>query len=190
MNIIEGDIRNLFVGSAGEAASKVAATWSWHEDRKNIMPGEGQTLIVRAGSVNRLFILEHVIAYSHEYTMQRWPKSRGPEIASMDTAEVVGYSFHSYTLPFVKVGEIGSAANIQLATLRGLNIYGEPLMGDEAITKSAKLSEMIGLRHQGRGFITPVDFRGGRALLLTVGNKQLSPDELQRLEADLLSELI
>lgn len=192
MNVVEAELKSVFGGSADEAATRIATSWSWHQDRKTIMPGTGQTFIIRAGSVNRFYRLEYAIAYSHDYTMQRWPKSRGLEIAELDTADVIGYKFHQSVLPFVKVGDYGNAANIQLATFRELDKFGEPIPGEEEeITiRSAKLSELIGLRHQGRAFITPVDLRGNRALLLATGSRQMSPEELKRIEEDLLSELL
>lgn len=192
MSIVEGEIKKLFGGPVDQVAANVADTWSWHENRKLLLPGIGQTLIIRAGSTNRFYRWKYAIAYSHEYTMQRWPNSRGPEIRDSETADIIGYPFHQYILPFVKIGAEGSAANLQIAEIREVDRFGDPIQGneDEMTLKSAKISDLLGLRDRGRAFIAPVDLKGNRALLLAAGTKQMSPEELKSIEEDILSELL
>lgn len=191
---IEAELRGLFGGRPKEVAPKVAKFWRPDpENKKLILPGTdpGQFLIMQVGSVNRFFEWDLAVAYSHEYTMNRWKNSRGPEIAELNTADVIAFPFHTHMLTFVKVGDLGSAANLQIASLREVDRYGNPILGEEneVHPTSAKITALLGLGNRGRAYLTPVDLKGRRALLLTTGARKLNPEELLRLEESILKEL-
>lgn len=187
----ENGLELMFNRPLEEVAADISTTWKRHSDRKTVIQGngEGKIFVLRVGTTNRFYRLEEVIAYTHDYTIERWPKSRGPEIARLKTADVIGYQFHQSVLPFIKVEGFGSAANLQFSHLRELDRFGEPLHGDEdeVSLKPAKLSSSIGLQHRGRAFMTLFNIRGNQALLLATGARQLSPDELQLIEEELLA---
>jgi len=64
------------------------------------------------------------VLYDHAYTLQRWSKSRGPEIVGMPSGEWVGYTFHQSVIPYMKTQ---GAENIQLSELQEIDKYGEPI---------------------------------------------------------------
>lgn len=170
-------------------AEDTAASWVRHEDRKKVSSGHGRIFALQTLSGSRLlYRLESAVVYGSDYTKQRWPHSRGPEIEQLRPGDVIGYTFHQYTLPFTKIGGSNSAANMQFSKLREIDKSGEPIPGDEAEIGGGELSKKIGLHHGGLAFLTPFNFRGDRAFLLAVGARQFSQEELKRIEEEILGE--
>lgn len=179
-------IVELFRKPLGEVAQNIAISYVWHEDRKKVLNGQGAIFVLQTPTSARRFRLEEAVLYSHEYTMSRWPNSRGPEIAVLNPGEIIGYQFHQYFLPFGKVGEIGSAANIQLSKFQEVDNYGEPMKTKEAEIGGVKLFRYIGLKDRSLAHLTPVDFRGKLAFLVSAGARELSAEELKQLEEEIL----
>lgn len=184
------EAERLFSQPLEEVAPQMATSYLCHEDRENPMAGNGAIFVLQTPVGMRRFRLEEAILYSHDYTMKRWPGSRGPEIARLNPAVIIGYSFHTHILPFGKVGAIGSAANIQLSRFLEVNSRGEPLQGKDAVFGGVKLfREFIGLQDRGLAHLTTINFRSNRAFYIAAGLGQPSPEELKRVEEEILKNL-
>lgn len=171
-----------------EVAQNIATSYVWHEDRKRVLSGQGAIFALQTESgTRRFFRLEEAVLYSHDYTMGRWSKSRGPEIVGLEPGEIIAYQFYQYLLPFIKVGGFDSAANIQPSNFKEIDKFGEYIDGEETEIGSAKLSRLVGLRQRELAHLTQFDFRGQRAFLLATGARQLSPEELKQLEDEILN---
>ena len=182
------EVEELFRKPLEEVAQNIATSYVWHEDRKRMLPGQGAIFVVQTDAgTHRFFRLEEAVLYDSDYTMRRWPKSRGPEIAALTAGEIIAYQFHQAVLPFSKVGNLGSADNIQFAKLKEVNGRGEQLESEETEISGSKFSRLVGLRHRGLAHLTHFNLHGQRAFLLATGARQLSPEELKNLEEEILN---
>ncbi len=177
-----------FFDRPGEVvAGGFAAGWVRHTDRKEVFEGQASILALATPSRTRLFRVDHVIYYDDEYTKNRYPNSRGPELASLDPGEAIGYAFHQSVLTFIKVGGAGSAANIQLSHLTEIDRNGEPLRERDSEITSAKVAQLLDFGHEMRAQLTTFNFRGTRAFLLSVGGRQLTEEEIRAIEEEILN---
>ncbi len=180
-------VREIFKQPIETVAQGIATASVWHKDRKKVLPGSGAIFALQTETGMRRFRLEEAILYDHDYTMQRWPNTRGPQIAGLEPATIIAYQFHQYALLFAKFGDFGSAANIQLDKFAEVNGRGESLQSEKANIGGAKLSQLVGLRHRDLAYLTLFDFQGQQAFLLSAGTRRLSPAEIQRLEEEIFS---
>lgn len=169
-----------------EVAGEFSAGWVRHPNRREVFDGQGSVLALETPLRVRFFRVDSVIYYDDEYTKNRWPKSRGPEIASLEPGEAIGYAFHQSVLTFIKVGGIGSSSNIQLSNLKEIDRNGEPLMGRDSEIGPAKVAQLLDLGHQMRAQLAIFNLRDTRAFLLSVGGRHLTPDEIRSLEEEIL----
>lgn len=181
------EVEVFFSRNLDAVAKDLARTWVPHENRRETHEGKGRVFALDLGGMQRFYVLDAAITYTSEYTKSRWPKSRALEIEESPVGDIIGYSFHQYRLPFIKVGGNGSAANIQLANLKEVDRFGTPLSGDDSEIGGAKLSQIIGLQHKGHAFLTPFNFLGEREFIMSTRAPKLSADELRRFEEELLS---
>lgn len=184
MNGIE---RAAFFGRQGEeVASSFSGYWSKHPDRREIFPGSASVIGLETPEGLRFFRLDEAVYYDDAYTKERWPNSRGPELASMEPGEVIGYKFHQTVLTFIKVGRVGDSSNIQLSSLTEVDKHGAPVLGGEAQIRAGKVAQLLGLENQTRGQISPFHFRNTEGFLITVGNRQLTEEEVRSIEEEIL----
>lgn len=182
-----GDEAKAFFDRPGEEiAGEFSAGWMRHQNRIETFEGRGSVLALDTADGTRLFRVDGVIYYDDQYTKDRWPKSRGPEIATLASGEVIGYAFHQSVLTFIKVGGAGSSANIQLNNLTEVDRQGEPRRGRDAQIGPARVAQILGLEHQMRAQISAFNFRGRRAFLISAGNRQLSAEEIRSIEEEIL----
>ena len=180
------EVRAFFDRPGEEVAGEFSAGWVSHQDRRAVFSGQSSILALQTDRGMRLFRVDSVVYYDDEYTKSRWPKSRGPEIASLEPGEAIGYAFHQSVLTFIKVGGIGSSANIQLSNLTEIDRNGESLMGRDSEIGPAKVAQLLGLGHQMRAQLATFNFRDTRAFLLSAGGRYLTPDEIRSLEEEIL----
>lgn len=179
--------RTGFFGKPGEeVAASISGSWAKHPDRQETFQGSAAIIGLETPNGLRFFRLDNAYYYNDEYTKKRWPNTRGPELASMQPGEVVGYQFHQTVLTFIKVGPVGDASNIQLAELTEVDKFGDPILGGEAKLKAGKAAALLGLESQSRGQITPFHFRNTEGLLITAGSRTLSSEEIARIEEEIL----
>ena len=133
----------------------------------------------------RRFRIEEVILYSDEYTLKRWPNSRGPEISLMKPGGVIGYKFHRTVLTFIKTR---GAENIMLSSLTPVNSFGEASLDKVGSVLPGAIAQTIGLQHGMHARFEALDFRGERAFLLTTRVRKLTEEELRRIEEELLKD--
>lgn len=184
---MSGIERAEFFGRPGDqVATDMSEGWVHHPDRQEVFPGQAAIIGLETGQGTRMFRLDHSIYYDDAYTKQRWPNSRGPELATMAPGEVIGYKFHQTVLTFIKVGPVGDSSNIQLSTLTEVDRQGAPVLGGESQLKPGKIAELLGLDHQTRGQITPFNFRHTPGFLISVGDRELTPEEIQSIEDEIL----
>lgn len=178
---------NFFGQEGDEVTKSISGSWARHPDRREILSGQAAIVGMETRNGLRLFRLDEAFYYDDAYTKSRWPNSRGPELASMEPGEVIAYKFHQTVLTFIKVGERGSSANIQLSKLTEVDRTGAPLLGSEAQINAGKVAQLLELEPQTRAQITPFNFRNIEGFLITTGSRTLTPEDIARIEEELLS---
>lgn len=178
----------LFFDRPGESvAASLANRWMKHPFRRaeEIFDGEDQIVGLQTNTGVKYYLIEEVVLYSDRYTRERWPYSRGPEIAAMESGEVIGYrSQGGHVLTFIKTQ---GAENIQLSALKEIDRLGDSLPENEGLLTSSMVAPLLGLRHKEHAQLAPFNFRGRRALLIATGVRVPTDEELRRIEEDLLS---
>lgn len=179
------ETRRFFDRPGEIVAASLSKGWMKHPDRKQIHQGEAQIVGLQTQSGIKYYTVEQVVLYPDEYTKERWPRSRGPEIAALESGEGIGYYAQGgHVLTFLKTQD---SENIQLDALREVDRRGDPLPGDEMLLTSSKIAPEIGLRHKEHAQLAPFDFRDRRAFLISAGIRIPTDEELRRIEEDLLS---
>ena len=188
------EIRVFFGRPAAQVAPEFAASWVYHENRREAMQGEAKVLGLQTETgIIRYFTIQEVVVYGDDYTRDRWPKSRSLAIATMEPGEAISYmSQGAHVLTFIKTQHtvgIASAENIMIAGLQEIDRYGTQSTAEDSYLKAAGAAKVLGLGHNGHAQMTPFNFRGQSAFLLSAGNRNWTEEELSDLERDLLSEI-
>lgn len=142
------EVRRFFNRPGPEVVGELAQAWVWPDQREIFQPGRATMVFkIRMGEHEALAFwrADLVELYSHEYTMERWPDRRGPEIARLEPGEIIGYPYRGYLLPFIHTQE-GKAENIFPRELRRVDKNGFPMAGKAAlITQPSKIATLFGL---------------------------------------------
>ena len=180
--------RAFFDRPAEEVAAEISTFWMNHENRSEVHQGQGKILaIVTPFGTRRLFRISQVYVYSNEYTFNRWPSSRAPEIDSMQPGELISYVSRSATLTFIKTR---GAENIQLDHLWEEDKYGDPLRNPDSELGSSGVAKVAGLGHKDRSHLELLNLREEQGFLLIHGSQMLSEEELRRIEAEILGDYL
>ena len=170
-----------------EVIQDLAAHWMVHTRREDINEGQGKVLGLQTDSIIRYFRIEEAVLFTHGYTMGRWKNSRAPEIQDLEPGEVIAYmSQGNNVLTFIKTQ---GAENIMPSALQEIDRFGVPLADKDHVLGAASIAKLVGLRAKMRGQLLPMQFRGERALLLAAGSREITPEELDRIERELLEDL-
>ena len=176
----------FFDRPGSEVCGDLAAHWMNHTDRRKIYEGQAKVLGLQTDSMVRFFTIEEVVLFEDSYTRERWPRSRSLSIASLSPAEVISFmSQGQHVLTFAKTQ---GAENIMFSSLQEIDRFGDPLRGEGHILTASSVAKIVGLTHGMRGQLTPIHFRGGRAFLLATGARELSDQELDALEKELMED--
>lgn len=180
------EISAFFNRPADEVAAEFASHWFNHENRSEIHEGQAKILGIRTlTGFTRFFRITEVVLYGDQYTKDRWPNSRSPEIDSLQSGDLITYVSRAATLTFIKTRR---SENIQFSSLEEMDRFGDPIRTKESVLIASDVARIAGLGHRDRSKLIPFNFRGERAFLLTLGARELSDEELQRLENEILGE--
>lgn len=170
-------------------AADISASWINQEDPKTPRTGKARIFVIEEEQARRLFLLQMAVVYESDYTLARWPRTRGPQIASMQPGEMVGYKFHQSVLPFIKVEPSGSAANLHLSEFQELDLNGNPIEGSKGIVRGGTFTRIAGIRDNGQqAFLTLLHVRNQELFLVSTRVRRYQMDELKRIEDDLMED--
>lgn len=185
----EQEVITIFDRPGDTVAPDISKFWMDHEDRQQVHTASevfnGHLLGLQTNNGVLMHRINEVIVYTPEYTMGRWPYSRGPQIESLPSGSVICYGFHKTVLTFFKTQ---GAGNIMLSSLVRVDRLGNPLEGDKNLLKAGGVAKLVGLSHMEVGRLTPFNFRDQKALLLSK-QTHLTDEELDRLDDELFRGL-
>ena len=172
-----------------EVAADLAAHWYTHIPTKEkikpeIHDGQAKILAIETSTGVQGFSIAEVVLYTQEETVARWKDSRATEIDHLDPGEIICYGFRGIVNTFIKSR---GAENLMISSLRQVDHMGDPLLENDAEFSSSKVAPMAGLKHKSQGLLTPFEFRGKQAFLLTVAGHKYPETELERIYQELMN---
>ncbi len=180
-------LRTFFDRPATEVAPEISDSWIEHDRRPIVSEGKGKILaLVTQGGTARFFRIKEVYTYTNEYTYDRWPNSRGPEIDSMQPGDLITYVSRASTLTFIKTR---GAENIQFSHLEEVNRFGDPVRNDNSELNASGVAKVTGLTHKDRSHLEYLNFRGEDAFILVPGSQTLTEEDLKRIEEEILGDV-
>jgi hypothetical protein len=175
---------------ATEVADKFAMRWTIHSESKTQKPevheGSGQLIALQNGNSVKLYIPRSVEVYSHDYTMGRWPNSRGVMINTMTPGDIVAFTFRASTLLFIKTQ---GAENIALQILSPADHNGRAVDDPKDTLTAAKIAPVLGMRHNTIGHTTWFPHNGLHPILFHFGQRVLGERERTEIEEGLVEGL-
>jgi hypothetical protein len=188
------DISEFYNRPNDQVAPQMGDFWRYsfdHKDKTRLGMGENNGLIlaIQTSTGNRLFRVQEVEAWSHEETMLRWPGTkdkvgRGPQIQKLAPSDVISYNTRVRGLTFTKTLE-KTASNIWLARFQEVDPLGQPR--NERTTSSKAFAELAGIYENGSfSQFSPLRLPRGSALLLEIGGRKLTPEQIASIEENLL----
>lgn len=168
-------------------AKEFAASFVYHENRNREFQGDGKVIVVTTPSdTRRLFLVNHAVLYSDQYTKARWSgsTSRASQIANLEPGGVISFNNRGSILTFVKTQD---AANIELNRLREVDSHGVPFNDDELIPK--QFAEIAGLKHRSIGKLVGIDLNRTPAFYLSMSPDVPDDAELERITQELIGEM-
>lgn len=182
-------VQEFYGRSATEVCPQLAERWSVHQvvdtaGKPIINTGKGHLVGLQVGSGVKLYIPRLLEVYSHDYTMERWPNSHGPEIERMQPGEIVAYGFRGVVCIYIKTQ---GAENIMVKALAGVDYQGKSLAGNEQLLTSSKIAPTLGMRHGDHGQISVHEHAGHQLYLFHQEARVLTDRERVSIEADLLA---
>lgn len=181
-------VQEFYGRPATEVAPELAERWSIHQvvdtaGKPIIYEGQGRLVGLQVGKGVKLYMPRLVEVYSHDYTMGRWPKSRGLEIDRLQPGELVAYGFRGTVCVYIKTQ---GAENIMVKALAEVDHQGKSLEGLDYLLRASQIAPTLGLGHQGRGQISAYEHAGHKLFLFHKGQRKLTDAERVNIEAQLL----
>ncbi len=190
MNVEEMNAERIrFFDRPGQlVAPDLAAHWYTHiPTKEKVKPtlhdGQAKILGLETTVGMQAFDIQEAVIFTADETMSRFGGSRGREIGALEAGEIICYNSRGIILTFVKTQ---GPENIMISSLRRVDHQGNPLYGDEAEVSASKVAVLAQLHHKATGQLSPFEFQGRQAFLLTIAGHKYDDNELQRLYEELL----